>query len=138
MKANPLVLGVLAFLLAIAAQKREWLPDWLPSPIPAPAIDSPFPAEGSWLLVAGESGDLTGIEAAGNAKDIRTAVKNRKILDFDQQAEAPWNAAQDRAKSLGAGKPFFVYRSGSAASEGPLTGGVNNMHATLQKAVGVN
>lgn len=137
-KANPLVLGLLAFLLAIAAQKRDLLPDFLPDVLPVPAVDSPFPAEDSWLLVGGESSDFTGIEVAANAKDIRDAVKNRAIVDYDQAVgEPPWNAAQDRAKTKGAGRPYFVYRSGSRASEGPLTGSVTDMHATLQQAVGV-
>lgn len=137
MKANPLVLGVLAFLLAIAVQKRDLLPDYWPDVLPGPAVDSPFPAVDSWLLLAGESGDLTGLEAVGNAKDIRAAVKYRKILDPDQSSEPPWNAAQERAKTQGAGKPFFVYRSGSTAKEGPLSGSVVDMHTTLQQAMGV-
>jgi hypothetical protein len=137
-KANPIVLGVLVFLLAIAVQKRDLLPDYFPDVLPGPAVDSPFPAEGSWLLVGAESSDLTGAEVAANAKDIRTAVTNRRLVDFDRPAgESPWDAAQERAKTKGAGKPFFIYRSGSAASEGPLTGSVTDQHATLQKAVGV-
>lgn len=137
MKLNPFIVGVLVFLAAIAAQKRDLLPDYFPDVLPGPAVDSPFPADDSWLLLAGESGDLTGLEAVGNAKDIRAAVKYRKILDPDQSSEPPWNAAQERAKTQGAGKPFFVYRSGSTAKEGPLSGSVVDMHTTLQLAVGV-
>lgn len=121
---------LVAYFVWIAVEKGGGV---LPGP-----IDSPFPAEESWLLVGGESSDLTGVEVAASAKDIRVAVKNRRVVDYDRApGEPPWDAAQDRAKTKGAGAPYFIFRSGSSATEGPLTGSVVDMHATLQTAVGV-
>lgn len=105
-------------------------------PIPKP-VASPFPAEGSWLLVAAEAQNLSGAEVAASAKAVRDSVENRRVLDYDRKnAGETWDDALSWAKGNSNGAPWYVYRNGSQASEGELSGSVDEMKDTLTQAIG--
>lgn len=147
--ARTLVAVVFAVSLVLMGQQRGWIPAPGPAPIPGPGpapdpspspVASPFPAtEGPWLLVAAEADDATSALAIGNAKPIHDAVpKNRRVLDYTETDEPePWKAALSHAFAKGGGKPYFVFRDGARAAEGPLAGSMGEQLATLERAVGV-
>lgn len=106
--------------------------------LPLTPVDSPFPSEGLWLLVASESGNLSGAEAAANAESVRNFPGlNRRVLDFDQKpTEEPWQTALAWAKERSGGSPYYVMRHGRRAKEGTLDGSLDEMLQTLNAALG--
>lgn len=133
--ASRLAVAFAVVAVAYAAQQRGCVS------IVAPAVESPFPATGAYLLIAGESSHLTGIEVAANVEAVRKAAVSRQVLDYSRieterpSLPEPWQAALVYAKSKSGGKPYYVARNGGKASEGPLEGGVASMASVLTTAV---
>lgn len=131
---------VAGLLLTVATSGVQCVPDigpW-PSPVDPVAVDSPFPADGWYLLVAGESQDLTGIDVSANAESIRTLPGlNRRVLDYDKidLEPEPWKSALAHAKQASGGTPYYVMRHGNAASEGKLPAGIPEQYDVLTKAL---
>ena len=76
MKANPFVLGLIAFLLAVAAQQRDLLPDWVPSPIVA---EAPIDADGFHvLLIRDVSTQDPKTATVVNSVTLREAVEGKQ------------------------------------------------------------
>lgn len=139
-----LVLAVVSF-----AQERDlipWPPDPAPTPDPEPGpepepepnpepIDSPFPAEGFWLLVASQGDDIAKQITA--AEDIRNAQGlEPRWHDYDQSGlEEPWQRALEWAEKRSGGEPYFVLRNGNRAAAGALSGDLAAMHAAVLEAV---
>lgn len=105
-------------------------------------VESPFPADGFYLLVGAESSDLTGAEMAANTEAIRkTPGLVRQVLDYSRidsdrpPLPSPWMDALKWARDKSQGSPYYVVRNGSKASEGPLTGSPSEMLATLTAAL---
>lgn len=129
-----------ALLLLIAAQMVDggyvpW-PDFIPDPTPAPT-DSPFPAEGFFLLVAGNSSELDGTAVVAKSDAIRKepGLESRWADYADPDTLEPWHSAIAWAKAKSGGKPYYVGRKGNKVAHGPLAGSVEEMHATLTKAM---
>lgn len=101
--------------------------------LPLAPVESPFPAEGRWLLVAHKAGKMSGGLAVGA---ISEPGLNRRTLDFNQDdQESPWTEALAWARERSNGETYFVFRDGRTAKEGPLTGSVLEMDATLRAAM---
>ena len=103
----------------------------------APPVESPFPADGYWLLAAAESSESSGVEVTTNAEFFRAEPGlDRRTLDYDRVGLAePWQAALDWAKGKSGGRPYYVLRKGSKASEGPLPDGLDAQLSTLTEAI---
>lgn len=99
-------------------------------------VDSPFPADGWYLLVSAETSDMTGVEPAASAESIRSVPGlDRRVLDYDKVPPEPWNTALQHAKTKSGGKPYYVARHGNKAVEGPLTGEPSTMLTALTAAI---
>lgn len=137
-----LALACLVLALAGAARDNDLLP-WPPTPNPTPEpepepepeppapIESPFPSDGFWLLVASQGEDTSKLVV--NAKDVRDFPGLESHWhDYDQRGLAePWQKAIDYAKSKGGSGVYYVARHGGKASEGQLSGSLQQMHDTI-------
>ena len=124
--------SLIGFLLAFAITNGE-----LPNPI-QPKVESPFPAEGSWLLLAADASDLSGVLMVGNAADLE-AFENKRILDFDDVNDEPepWPTALKQAEEKGGRKPYFFARKGNKAAEGLVNEDVEKMFEETKRVLGI-
>lgn len=136
-KRDGVALVVIALSLAVLMSKGggSILPDLTP-------VDSPFPGDGFYLLVAAEANDLSGAELAANAASIRgepgliRQVLDYSRIDSDRPAlPSPWQDALKWAREKSAGKPYYVARHGGKGSHGSLSGSASEQLATLTKAL---
>lgn len=127
--------AIIYLLTILVTRGAALLPLPIP-PAPTPA-DSPFPAEGFWLLVGSQSHELDGTAVIANSEAIRKEPGlESRWQDYDQSdLEAPWQAALDHAQSKSGGKPYYVARHGNKTAEGELTGSVEDKHKVLVDAV---
>lgn len=100
-------------------------------------VESPFPADGFYLLVAAESSQMSGAEMAANAKTVRDEPGlQRKVLDYDRRGVGePWATALEWAREKSGGEPYYVLRRAGKASEGLLAGEPVEQLATLTAAI---
>lgn len=124
---------ILVLIPALIAAVGFWLEGGgvLPS-----NVDSPFPADGWYLLAAHESQDNGAVAVASKAESLRKVAELEiRTLDYDKVPPEPWHAALKHAESKSGGQPYYVARHGRKAVEGPLTGDAKAMLATLSQAV---
>lgn len=125
------VVGLALIALAFWLQFGGGVPDLIPQP-----VESPFPDDKFYLFAASESAELSGVEVAISAKDIRDIVgEGRRWGDYDKTYEEPWNGAKVWCFEKSGGTPYFVARNGNKADEGKLEGTIEEKHARLMQAV---
>ena len=116
------------------------IPDPEPGPRPEPTpdelVESPFPVDGFYLLLASQADDKPPLQVVRNAQSVRNEPNLLSAWkDYDQRPEQPWGKALEWAQQKSGGQPYYVARHGNKASEGPLTGNAKEMLATVVEVI---
>lgn len=126
---------VICLALVLAKFQGNDILDPPTPPEPPQPIESPFPAEGFWLLVASQGADQAKLLVATNDIDDWPGLESR-WHDYDQGGlPEPWSTALSWCAARSGEQPYYILRHGNKASEGPLTGSLQDWHDTVLKAV---